>query len=346
MTRRHSLGAPARRPRQSGAALLVAMVLVTVVTTLAAGMVWQQWRAVEVEAAERARTQSAWILNGALDWARLILREDARTSKVDHLGEPWSVPLAEARLSTFLAAERSTNADDGPEAFLSGDITDAQSRFNLRNLVTQATTSLGSGTTTSTPFVPDKDQVAVLQRLLGTALVSPTLALQIASQLALVLNNDPQALLWPQSFDQLGWLGLDEAARAKLAPWVTLLPQPTKVNVNTAPREVLAAVIPTNGMGAAQVLVQQREHRPYEQSTLGTAVSQALGPTATPVQTNWLTNALSVESNYFEVRGRLRLGDQVLVERSLVERNGTGPNNLPVLRRERINVTADPAALR
>jgi general secretion pathway protein K len=346
MTRRRSLGAPARRRHQAGAALLVAMVLVTVVTTLAAGMVWQQWRAVEVEAAERARTQSAWILNGALDWARLILREDVRTGKVDHLGEPWSVPLAEARLSTFLAAERSTNPDDGPEAFLSGDITDAQSRFNLRNLVTQPTTSpgSGSGTSTGTPFVPDKDQVGVLHQLLSTALVSPSLAPQIANQLALVLNNDPQALLWPQSFDQLGWLGLDEAARAKLAPWVTLLPQVTKVNVNTAPREVLAAVIGSSGMGAAQVLVQRREQQPF--NDVNAAVDQALGPSATPAQKTRLTNLLSIDSTYFEVRGRLRLGDQVLVERSLVERNGTGPNNLPVLRRERINVTADPTALR
>ena len=62
----------------SGAALLTAMIIVALVATLAGAMVWQQWRAVQVEAAERARTQSAWILSGALDWARLILREDAR----------------------------------------------------------------------------------------------------------------------------------------------------------------------------------------------------------------------------------------------------------------------------
>ncbi len=62
---------------QRGAALLMAMIIVTLVVTLAGAMVWQQWRAVQVEAAERARTQSAWILTGALDWARLILREDA-----------------------------------------------------------------------------------------------------------------------------------------------------------------------------------------------------------------------------------------------------------------------------
>jgi hypothetical protein len=55
------------------------MIIVTLVATLAASMVWQQWRAVQVEGAERARAQSAWILAGALDWARLILKEDARS---------------------------------------------------------------------------------------------------------------------------------------------------------------------------------------------------------------------------------------------------------------------------
>jgi general secretion pathway protein K len=65
---------------------------------------WQQWRAIEVETAERARIQSAWILVGALDWSRLILREDSLAQGgdgTDNLSEPWAVPLQEARLSTF-----------------------------------------------------------------------------------------------------------------------------------------------------------------------------------------------------------------------------------------------------
>ena len=120
---------------QRGAALLTAMIIVTLVATLATSMIWQQWRAVQVEAAERARAQSAWILTGALDWARLILREDKRAGGADHLGEPWAVPLAEARLSTFLAADREASSDDyAIEAFLSGALADAQSRYNLRNL--------------------------------------------------------------------------------------------------------------------------------------------------------------------------------------------------------------------
>jgi len=105
---------------QRGAALLLAMIIVVLVVTATAGMVWQQSRAISIEAAERARAQAAWILAGALDWARLILREDARSGRATSLNEPWATPLAEARLSTFLAADASNNADTGPEAFLAG----------------------------------------------------------------------------------------------------------------------------------------------------------------------------------------------------------------------------------
>ena len=139
---------PDRRPTgpgpQRGAALLLAMLILTLVATLTGGMLWQQNRSLQVEAAERARAQSAWILVGALDWARLILREDVRgvstgsKRAIDSLDEPWATPLAEARLSTFLAADKDNNADTGPEAFLSGAIEDAQSRWNLRNLIDAA----------------------------------------------------------------------------------------------------------------------------------------------------------------------------------------------------------------
>jgi hypothetical protein len=96
--------------RQAGAAILTAMLTVVLVATLAATALWQQWRGIEIEAAQRTRVQSAWVLTGALDWARLILREDARKGGADHLAEPWAVPLEQARLSTFLAADRSDQA--------------------------------------------------------------------------------------------------------------------------------------------------------------------------------------------------------------------------------------------
>ena len=52
---------------QQGAAILLAMLTVVLVATLASAALWQQWRAVEVETAERTRAQSTWVLTGALD---------------------------------------------------------------------------------------------------------------------------------------------------------------------------------------------------------------------------------------------------------------------------------------
>ena len=98
------------------------MLTVALVASLAAGALWQQWRSVEIESAERARVQSFWVLTGALDWARLILREDARAGGADHLAEPWAVPLEEARLSTFLASDKNNLSDSessASQAFLS-----------------------------------------------------------------------------------------------------------------------------------------------------------------------------------------------------------------------------------
>ena len=95
---------PARR--QSGAAILMAMLTVVLVATLASAALWQQWRALEVESAERSRMQATWILHGALDWARLILAEDGRKGGSDNLTEPWAIALEPARLSSFIAADR------------------------------------------------------------------------------------------------------------------------------------------------------------------------------------------------------------------------------------------------
>src|SRR6218665_65203 len=131
---------PGLRRRARGAALLLAMLTVTLVATFAAAAMWQQWRAVEIESAERARVQSAWILVGALDWSRLILFEDKRShDATDHLPQPWAVPLQEARLSTFLAADRNVTqmqdaSTDTTEAFLSGAVSDLQGRLNIGNL--------------------------------------------------------------------------------------------------------------------------------------------------------------------------------------------------------------------
>ena len=308
---------PLGPPRQQrGAALLTAMIIVVLIVTLASSMVWQQWRAVQVEVAERARSQSAWILAGALDWARLILREDAR-GDVDHLGEPWAVPLAEARLSTFLAAD-ANNTDDGPEAFLSGSITDAQGRYNVTNLVDRAKGEI------------DPLELAAFERLCQNVGVDTSVASLVANGLRDALapagSATANAPLLPQSVAQLSWLGVDSASLDKLAPYIVVLPVGTPVNVNTASSEVLVAVIKGNDHATAERLLQVRQRTPFKSQAEFSAQAPALALAALP--------KLSVNSHFFEVRGRLRLSDRVLEESSLVQR--VSGRQVDVLRRERV----------
>jgi general secretion pathway protein K len=286
------------------------MVLLTVVATLASGMVWQQWKGVQVEAAERSRIQSGWILQGALDWARLILREDARSGHATSLNEPWATPLAEARLSTFLATDTEHNtADDGPEAFLAGSIQDAQSRYNLRNLVVDGKL---------VPAQRDK-----LLRLCASAGVGADIAALLASGMVAAIapaaaasspDNAANAPLAPQQLADLVWLGLDAATIARLASVVVLLPVPTAVNLNTASREVLAGVITGLDLGSADRLVQSRQRQPFKTVADASAVLGS-GVVLEP-------RDVDVKSAFFEVSGRLRLEQRVLSETTLVERRG------------------------
>ena len=320
------------RGRQSGAALLLALLIMTLVATLAAGMVWLQWRGIEVESAERARAQGQWLLNGALDWARLILKSDARAGNtVDHLGEPWATPLAESRLSTFLSSDDNHSEDSGPDAFLSGQITDANSRYNLFMLYGAQQ--------------PGRTELMNFQNLCAAVGLPTGVAEQIYAGLGQswsttqALDDDSSqkdtngTILMPTDVSQLVWYGVDPKLVQQLAPFVTMIPAVTKVNVNTASAEVLMAAIPGINRGGAQAIIQQRAQKPFTDTAAALAAANYQAP---PPINNVQPPApnVDVKSDYFEVYGQLRYEQHVLRERTLVHR--VGMQEVEVLRRERL----------
>ena len=308
------------RTGQRGAALLAAMLTVTLVATIAASAVWQQWRNLEVEGAERTRVQAAWLLLGGLDFSRQVLRQDARVGGPDSLSEPWSVPLAEARLSTFLqASNNQSNADDSSidaaQAFLSGAIVDAQARLNIRNLV-------------------DKGQinpVALRQfQRLFERLGLPSAELTVLSQQALAaLRSEGKAAnapLLPRTYKELAWWGLSPGTLARLEPYMVLLPQESKVNVNTASATVIWAAVEGMDFATAQQIAQLRLNKAFESSA---ELQQRFSSNTALTNANAL---LDVKSVYFEVWARLRFDDLVVQEKSLVYRQGL---NVTTVVRER-----------
>ncbi len=313
------------RKGQGGAALLMAMLTVTLVATFAAAAMWQQWRSIEVEQAERVRVQSAWILTGALDWARLILKEDSQAA--DYLSEPWAVPLEEARLSTFLAAEKGvatvSSGDDTMDAFLSGGITDLQSLLNVNNLV--------EGGKVSEAGMTSFGRLFELLGLPPAQLTTLAENLRFASDGSAENQSSPMAPLLPQRVEQLVWLGLTPQTVAALQPYVTLLPGVTPVNLNTASPEVIYASIAGLSMADAQRLVAARERSPFRSTGDYTRLVAGVDPKA--------FGHVGITSRFFESRGRLRLGQLVVEERSVLQRDGPA---VRALQRERGVIEAPP----
>lgn len=294
--------------RQRGAALLLAMLTVALVASVSAAAYWQQWRSLQLEQTARQRVQSIWLLTGALDWARLILREDARaSSNVDHLAEPWAVPLQETRLSSFLAGREASVDDIAADARLSGHIVDEQGKVNFRNLIEtsgerveiDALERAGFGRLFAALGLPPAELVQLQQGLLAAYQPKPT----------------PGAPLRPLRFEQLGALGLSPASLARLARHATWLPEPTLLNLNTASALALHASLPGLDLAQAQSLVAQRERRHFS------AIDE-LRELAPEAGRHLNAQRHGVTSRYFRVHGRLQLDDLLLEQVALVVRNG------------------------
>jgi general secretion pathway protein K len=292
--------------RQSGAALLMALLTMALIAVLASSALWLQWRTLSVETAERDAQQAHWLLTGAQDWARVVLREDGRAGNTDHLAEPWATPLREARLSSFLAAAPggTLTLREGlaEQVFLSGRISDMQSKLNVTNLMMNGQIN---------PVALRR--LARLYQVLNlpeAELIGWTKAYEAAFQTSAKL----QAPLPPQRLEQLTWLGLSPRSLAKLSPHVTVLPTATPVNLNTASAEVIYASVPGLSLADAQNWVLERNKQAFE--NLADVRSRVGGVTTLNDQD------FSVNTRYFEVMGQLRQNQVSLLQRALVVRDG------------------------
>ena len=318
------LGLRALRERsawpQRGAALLTAMLTVALVATLASAALWQQWRQVEIEMAERGRSQTAWMMTGALDWTRLILREDAISAQgagADHLGEPWALPVQESKLSTFLSQDQQWREGDA-EVFLSGQITDAQSRMNVMNLIEDGQVSAAALARFAALFERLNLPLGELQnmaRQLQSVRQTATQATAADNATAASGPTSADLPLMPQQTTQLVWLGLSPRTLAALRAHITVLPEPTPINLNTASAEVLSASLVGFDLSSARQAVALRARGHWASLN---AAREALGPAG--LQLNEKQH--SVQSRYFEVLGRMRIDNVVQQELALVRREG------------------------
>ena len=136
MTKRGVPGWRRRPTKALGAAMLTALLTVSLVAIFASQAAWQQWRSLEIEIADRSRLQAGWLLAGTLDWARARLREDGLNGgPVDHAGEPWAQAVLDMPLTDLGMAAPQRDAGAEPVVLWSQQLSDAQGKLNVLNLV-------------------------------------------------------------------------------------------------------------------------------------------------------------------------------------------------------------------
>lgn len=302
--------------RERGVAVITALLLTTLAISIVASLFWQQQVQVRSMENQRLHLQTKWILRGALDWATLVLFQDG----IDHnqytsLDQVWATPLAETRLDQYIERERVEG--ENFDASLSGNITDACSRYNLRNLGK----SKGH---------PDEDQVVIFGRLLRNLQLDSGLARRVAAFVAAGMPvgtepldpaKDTQAtpvtgapVKILQVEDLLAVQGVTPAIIERLRPFVTVLPDHnTPVNVNTAPAEVLAAVVPDMSVSEANTLIVRRKQAAWR--GVNYFSDEVHGSTR-----GLKDRTYDVRSDWFLVDTRIRLDRAALDAQALIHR--------------------------
>jgi general secretion pathway protein K len=310
--------------RQRGVAVITALLLTTLAVTIVASLFWRQQVQVRSMENQRLHLQTKWILRGALDWTRLILP----VSVVDNFGMTtpdgiWATPLAETRLDDYVERERVEGEQF--DATLSGQISDAQARYNLANLAVSKIVNPG--------------QIEAFRRLLTNVQLDPGLALLAAQAIAAgqpaaaaaldaqggvlqTTQGGSESMEFIRVEDLLSVPGFTPAMVERLRPFVIVLPAPTPVNVNTASAEVLAAIVEGFSTSEAAALLYGRKSGYFRNEA---AFLAQLNGKKLISGVN-----VAVKSDYFLVDSRVRLDRAALDAQALLRLEGNGVKLLSI----------------
>jgi general secretion pathway protein K len=247
-------------------AIITALLVVMLAASIAAFLLAQQSHALTRTARATERAQAMLFAPPTLDYARSLL-SNLPKDQVD-LSQPWVQGLRAIPV-------------DG--AVASGLLRDEAGLFNLNNLVND------DGKASE----PD---VQVFARLLTGLKLNPDLANAVTDWID--ADDEPRAggaengtyFSMPAPYrsanqrmvfvDELIRVrGFDAATINRLRPFVTALPARTKVNFNSAPQEVLVALLPNVPADEIAALVRVRVTKPFVKIEGDGGLRSALGKT-------------------------------------------------------------------
>ncbi|MFP4294275.1 MAG: type II secretion system minor pseudopilin GspK [Halothiobacillaceae bacterium] len=293
------------RRRSAGVALITALLVVAISTSLAVGLAVRQNQAIQSTGGLLLTDQARELARSGLELALFALDED--DAKVDGPADAWAEGLSVLPLDV---------------GTLSIQVTDLQGRLNLNNLI-------------DPEGLIDPVARARLDRLLRALNLDPALADRIADWIdpddqpspggaedAFYAGRNPphraanRPLVSVSSLRLLEGLGDEEFAQ--LAPQVAALPRGTSLNLNTASDEVLRAL--GDGVKPSSPEVDAEERMPENHESVDAALqARGIDPASVTPQ------RLSVRSAYFLVDVRVELVQSRARLLAVVHRPGDAP---------------------
>lgn len=303
--------------RERGVALITAMLIMALVTTLVFSLEWDNSLDLRRTYVSMYREEAIQAALGAESWVLTILRQDAQDSSTDHLGELWASELPVLPLG---------GPGDSIQGEIYGQIEDLQGRFNINNLI-------------DAKGEIDKESLQQFQRLLIALDLDPRLAGIAADWIDADQNasfpdgaedaiytglippyRTPNQII--ASTSELAALdGADKATLDILEPHITALPGRTAINVNTATGPVLQSLDPDLTAADVEGLLTQRGDTGF--TDIQTTFSALVKPD--------VLNQLAETSDYFRLKVIVRVDTVRITFFSVLERSQQG-DMTPILR--------------
>lgn len=288
----------AHTTRQEGMAIIAALVVVAAAAVVTAAIMERHALLADTLAGERDRSQARWLLRGGLDWARVILSNDARRNAITVKDAIWGRPIVDLEISP---------PGDARKAYFSGQIIDEQSKYNIWGLAANG--------------VVLPQEVAVLQRLFEQLNLPASLATDISLRVAAGQPSPATGAVAPGLRTLNGLLALSDMSPdilTTLSAYLTIIPQKTAINVNTASAEVLSASVPGLDLAQARAMTEQRDRGQWFNSSAD--FFNRLGG-----RRNLSGDRISVDSEWFKVTGEVTLGRVASRMQALLQRRGDEP---------------------
>ena len=282
---------PSSPRRQAGLALLMAMLIVVIATTVAVSILHEEKFTIRKSAHVDLMDRASLYAFGLEDWAQIYLREDREDSDIDSLDENWATVIPGLPIEG---------------GYLGGFIEDEQARFNINTLVGSEIAVTRFKRLCDNLEVDDSFIPALMDWIDVDFDIRYPDGMEENYQTYRVANREMADISELMLVEKV-----DQEIFEKLQPHITALPVPTTLNINTMSATVFESL--GDDLDASK-FIEERESEPYD------SVEEFIERLQIPVN----IEGLSASTRYFRTHGQVVQGEQTFNMTSLVYRDDKG----------------------